>query len=64
MPRGGKRLGVGRPSEDKVKVSVTLDADLVEYLRTQGQLSQVLNALVRKSLPTVVREADQLSVDC
>ncbi|MBC7880376.1 MAG: hypothetical protein H7Y37_03520 [Anaerolineae bacterium] len=58
MPRGGKRLGAGRPSEDKVKVSVTLDADLVEYLRTQGQLSQVLNALVRKSLPAVIKEAD------
>jgi uncharacterized protein (DUF4415 family) len=56
MPRGGKRLGAGRPSEDKVKVSVTLDADLVEYLRTQGQLSQVLNALVRKSLPSASKE--------
>jgi uncharacterized protein (DUF4415 family) len=56
MPRGGKRLGAGRPSEDKEKVSVTLDADLVAYLRSQGQLSQVLNALVRKSLPTELRE--------
>lgn len=40
-----------KPTGDcpKRKINITLDADLVEWLKSQGNVSGVINSLVRKA---------------
>lgn len=46
MPRGGKRDGAGRPSENKKAVTLRLSAENAEWLRTKGNQSKMVDSMI------------------
>jgi uncharacterized protein (DUF4415 family) len=51
---GGRKPEGDRP---KAKINITIDADLLEWIKSQGQVSPIINSILRANFLNSDRES-------